>query len=329
MFKFWKKQTVSENDDVVQAPPSCGIPEHLVENLQELTSKTELIADSSERVAVNIMSITEDTRQLADDAIAGAKAMEEAASIVKDMATLIHTAEASAEQAATISIAGLEAAENGRQTAERAVTRMQNIKEKTAQVEQLLDVLRDYSKEIGTISDAITEIAGQTNLLALNAAIEAARAGEAGRGFTVVAEEVRKLAEQSNARAGRVTALVQQVFEQLRLVTAASKESNQEAEQGKAAVLMSGESLKNIHSDIQRNVESSKEIARITTEQGAMANRIVEIVDSVAAVIDRTSSKAKHISENADQTSEEVMRIADTTVDVVSVVGTIQQIARE
>lgn len=329
MFNFWKKATKPHMmpDDTVQQPLQASIvSEQLSGNLQELTGKIEQIADASEQVAVNIMSITEDTRQLADDAVAGAKDMEEAAFIVKDMAALIHTAESSAEMAAEVSVTGLAAAESGRQTADRAAMRMQNITQKTAQVEQLLEVLREYSQEIGSISDTITEIAGQTNLLALNAAIEAARAGETGRGFAVVAEEVRKLAEQSNARAGRVTTLVQQVFEQLQLVTIASKESRIEADEGTADVLKSGETLQNIHADLQRNVASTKEFARITVEQGTMANRIVEIVDSVAAGIDRTSLKAKHISQNADHTSEAVMHIADITIEVVGVVDKIQQI---
>lgn len=290
---------------------------NLEEHLEQLTTTSVLIIDSSENVAINLMKITDFTQQLADDADQGAQQLVETVEKMGELTSLIKSTEkqvvATAEEADRMLIV----TESGLGTMNQAVSRMKNIQLKTAQVEELLVTLNKYSNEIGSVTDTITMIAQQTNLLALNAAIEAARAGEAGRGFAVVADEVRKLAEQSNERAKRGKTLVQQVLSQTAAVIAASNQSRREAEVGMDEVMASGRSLDHIHANVQRSVNSSRQIVKMTTEETQVSERIVEVVDQLVNVISRTASSSQNVLAAASETSESVMVIVDSMSQVV------------
>lgn len=329
---FGKAATTSQGrvvDTPVNSPEnsnnwkdSCSL--QIRQRLEKLASTTELIVDSSEQVASNLISITDFTQKLAVDSDEGAQQLFEAVERMEELNTLVKSTEVQALSGSEDATNMLRATESGLTTMTQAVGRMRNIQSKTAHVEQLLDTLNVYSKEIGAVSDAITAIAAQTNLLALNAAIEAARAGEAGRGFAVVADEVRKLSEQSNERAKKVTSLVQQVLTQTASVIEASNQSRQEAEIGMREVTESGQSLDHIYINVQRSVASSQEIVKMATQQTVVSERVGVIIDHIVDVIGRAAVTSQEVLAATDKTSSAIMTIADSVSEVVAVINELE-----
>ncbi|WP_378953368.1 methyl-accepting chemotaxis protein [Pelosinus sp. sgz500959] len=333
VWRFIGKRTVASHvgvtDSVMtlqetnQLKNSCSVD--IQQRIQRLMVTSERIVDSSENVAISLMSITDSTQKLALDSEDGAEQLMKAVENMGTLTSLIKSAEAQALSSAGDADRMLEATESGLLAMNQAVGRMQNIQNKTAHVEQLLNTLKTYSNEIGSVSDTITAIAQQTNLLALNAAIEAARAGEAGRGFAVVADEVRKLAEQSNERAKKVTSLVKQVLDQTGFVIEASNESRQEAEIGMKEVTASGRSLDHIYANVQSSVGSSYDIVKMTTEQTAISEQMAVIIDHIVDVIGRSAVTSQEVLSATDNTSTAIMTIADSVNEVVQVMGELEQ----
>lgn len=302
---------------------SCSL--EIRQRLEKLAVTTEVIVDSSEQVANNLLTITDFTQKLAIDSDEGAQQLFVAVESMEELNTLVQSTERQALAGAENANNMLSATESGLATMNQAIGRMQNIQTKTAHVEKLLDELNVYSTEIGAVSDVITAIAAQTNLLALNAAIEAARAGEAGRGFAVVADEVRKLSEQSNERAKRVTSLVQQVLTQTASVIQASNQSRQETEIGMREVVDSGRSLDNIYTSVQRSVASSQEIVKVSTQQTVVSERVSLVIDQIVDVIGRAAVTSQEVLAATDETSSAIMEIAKSVAEVNEVMNELGQ----
>ncbi len=187
---------------------------------------------------------------------------------------------------------------------------MTTIYNKTKEAEKVITLLNEYSQQIGIINDTITGIAKQTNLLALNAAIEAARAGESGRGFAVVAEEVRKLAEQSDAEASNISQLISKITENTKSAVVAMKHSLAEVEVGVQEVNKAGESLENILTAVTETVSDIDGIAKVTNDEVASSDKIVQLIEGVSEDIESTSSDAQEVSAATEETTAIIETVA-------------------
>lgn len=276
----------------------------------DLAANSEQLAASAEQVNAGINEISKNMEMVAGNAEEGNRAAVEAAQVLLELSSLIQIAQQKANSTAESSNITLKSAEMGKQRVLETMKVMDEIKEKSVETEKLIQELDKYSEEIKAVTDTITEIAEQTNLLALNAAIEAARAGESGKGFAIVAEEVRKLADASNQGAQKVYDIMLKVTENTAKAVKVTQESRKEVEKGEQSVDYSNEALDQILKAVQSTVKDIDEIKEVTQSEVATSEKIVQLIDSMGNVVERTAKNAIEVSAATQE--------ATASMDVVS-----------
>src|SRR4051812_28556738 len=181
-----------------------------------------------------------------------------------------------------------------------------------------MDGLSQRSERIGGITETITRIAGQTNLLALNAAIEAARAGEQGRGFAVVADEVRKLAEESEQAAASIGALVGEMQSETGRVVEVVGASATRSEEGAAIVRSARDAFGRIGERIEDVTARIEEIAQGAGAIAANAESMRSAMTEVASVTEQSSAGAEEVSASTQQTSSSTQQISAAAQELAS-----------
>ena len=235
----------------------------------------------------------------------------EAASLaLGDMATAIKSATAASAEVSTVAANAAEATDHGQDAVRETVTEMGRIKTTVEQASRKVTELGAKSDQIGAIVETIDDIAEQTNLLALNAAIEAARAGEQGKGFAVVADEVRKLAERSSRATKEIAALIGEVQtgtdEAVKAMTAGAAE----VEHGSELAAQAGASLDAISTAV---TATKKAVERITADVESMSRASAGVVaasDAIATIALETNQAAARMTSSAGTVASAVQSIA-------------------
>ncbi|WP_243450276.1 methyl-accepting chemotaxis protein [Desulfosporosinus sp. Sb-LF] len=276
----------------------------------ELTAASQEMAASSTEVSAATVIISSKTQMVAQSMEDASNSSTETSQVLIELSALIQIAKDKAVSAGIKSESSINAAEEGKATVNVVMQSMNTIYNKTREAEKVIALLNEYSQQIGMINETITGIANQTNLLALNAAIEAARAGESGRGFAVVAEEVRKLAEQSNAEASNISQLISKITENTDSAVVAMKHSLSEVEVGVEEVNKAGKSLENILSAVAETVSDIDGIAKVTNDEVASSDKIVQLIEVVAEDIEATSRDAQEVSSAIEETTATIETVA-------------------
>ncbi len=259
------------------------------------------ITAASHNVAASSQQISASTEEIASGTTSQAAAAMEINELFKELSSAIHSVAQNTEQAAGLSDRTVEIAQQGSQV-------IQSSRASMTAVNSQMSRLEDDSQKIGEIIEVIEDIADQTNLLALNAAIEAARAGEQGRGFAVVADEVRKLAERSGEATKQIAGIIKGMQENTRSSVKSVQQSAELSEQ-------TGESFQQIMAMINQAGSKVSEIAAASEEQAAQASNVLSSVESISAA----SEEAAASSEETAATAQSLARLAEELQQTVEV----------
>ena len=330
------KVSVSSSDEIGQLCESFNIMiSEQVKIIHSIQNAAVELAAASEEMAASSQEVASASNVIANECQLVAQAMEEASGsssetsqVLIELSSLIQIAKDKAASASGKSEATKAAAWDGKETVTEAMQSMNTIYGKTKEAERVITNLSEYSQQIGMINETITGIAKQTNLLALNAAIEAARAGEAGRGFAVVAEEVRKLAEQSNKEASNINQLIEKITENNSSAVTAMNHSLTEVEIGVQAVKKAEASLENILTAIEDTVHDIAGIAKVTDEEVASSDKIVNLIEVVAEDIEKTEQDVQAVSAATEETSATIETIAASSEQTSAMAQNLQNLIR-
>ena len=263
--------------------------QNMVKNLREMISRTvdisNDIASASNDLQATSALIASGADKVAIQAEAVATASEEMAATSSEIANNCMMA-ADAYQITT------NAASSGARVVQETIKGMSIIAERVKTTSWTIDALGTHSEQIGNIVETIEDIADQTNLLALNAAIEAARAGEQGRGFAVVADEVRALAERTTTATREIGTMIKAIQNETREAVAAMDEGVEEVEKGTVSSCQSGQALEDILSRINDMSTQINQIACAAEEQTTTTNEVTNKVQQISEVVVHTAREA-------------------------------------
>lgn len=262
----------------------------LTSNAHSITHSIQDSEESTNNIVHAIKNINSDSQNTMTSTEESTKAMEEMTigivRVADNSSTIAQAANAMNELAM-----------NGNEAILSAVNQMDTIEQHTNTITNIVTNLNENSNEIGTIMQLITGIAEQTNLLALNAAIEAARAGEAGKGFAVVADEIRKLADQTSHSASQVHELISDIQSKSNDAMQSMDSSRNEVNEGAQAIHHVGDIFKDIKSAINNITEQIDDLSALAEEMSAGSEEVTASVQEITFMTNNAVENANHASE--------------------------------
>lgn len=283
--------------------------EHLSAAAEELSASTEEVTASTTEVASRAHETLNASSSAAQSASESAIAMEETATGVHRIAESTQSLNESSGETYQTAIAG-------GKIIEQASNQMNMINRSSNMVNELVQKLSKQTGEIENITNVITAITEQTNLLALNAAIEAARAGEHGKGFAVVADEVRKLAEESKTSANQIVDLIHEIKVDMAEVEKAAAESLTSVSDGVKVIGQAGTSFDGIVSAVEKMNTQIEEISATSEEISASAEQVSASVSDIAAGATNANASIESIAASIEEQTATMEQVSGVAVEL-------------
>ncbi|MTH53963.1 HAMP domain-containing protein [Bacillus mangrovi] len=304
-----EKVQVSSRDDLGQLGMAfnrmidslTGLLSHIEQSSSTLAASSVEVQEHSVEVSRITREIAQSVDELSDGAETQMTSTEETAKAIQEIASGVQHV---AERAASVSHSVTEAAEQthkGRVYIEKASKQMDEINHSVEETTRLVKELGEKSAEINKIVDVITGISEQTNLLALNAAIEAARAGEHGKGFAVVADEVRKLAEGSKQSAEQITTLIRSIQKRTDLVIEHMEAEKTQTAEGLILMKETGDNFQTILQAVENVSGQMEEVSATAEQMSASSQEVTASVEEMASIATESASSSEQVAAGAQQ----------------------------
>ncbi|MDP3150771.1 MAG: methyl-accepting chemotaxis protein [Ignavibacteria bacterium] len=296
-----------ENDDIGRLFDGFN---KSVQNIREIVQNVISAVEATASASTEISSSAE---EMAAGAQEQSSQTTEIAGAVEEMTkTILETSQNSSKSAEAAKNAGTIAKEGGKVVNE-TIQGMNRIADVVKRSAETVLALGKGSDQIGEIVQVINDIADQTNLLALNAAIEAARAGEQGRGFAVVADEVRKLAERTAKATKEIAVMIKQIQKDTGGAVESMNKGTEEVEKGKSLADKAGQSLKEIIVGVEQVVDMSTQVAAASEEQSSAAEQISKNIEAISSVTQESAAGVQQIARAAEDLNRLTVNLQELT----------------
>jgi len=294
----------------VAAKQSSESTQQVATSSQQMAKGAQEQSNNAQETSKSINQLSDAIGQLAKGAQEQSSGVQKSVNAITQMASDISQVTEYAVNAAQGAKQAAESAKVGSNKSNSTLSGMENIKQVTADVANKIEQLGSRSAEIGKIVSVIDEIASQTNLLALNAAIEAARAGEQGKGFAVVSDEVRKLAERTASATKEIAELISSVQLGVKEATEVMSNGSTAVDNGYKMAIEAGQALDQIlkaATDVNAQVES---ISIKTSEINLSTEDLVKVIDNVGSITEENTAATEEMAASAEQVNKSVETVA-------------------
>ncbi|MDF1508048.1 methyl-accepting chemotaxis protein [Robertmurraya sp. DFI.2.37] len=285
---------------------------------EQLLASSEQTTKATEQITISIQEVAAGSEHQVQSAVNGNQSMQEISKGMEQVAGAIQIV-------SDLSLTTNEKAEAGNVVVSETVTQMNTVQEQVSKIADNIQVLGTRSKEIGKIVDLISQVSEQTNLLALNAAIEAARAGEHGKGFAVVADEVRKLAVESNNATDNIRALIGQIQKEINEVTLSMEEGKKSVKSGIDKVNETGVSFHEITDMISSISTQAQEVSAIVEEVNASTEEMVQKMSEITTISQQAAGNSQQVAASAEEQNASMEEISASAHTLSSMAQELQE----
>ncbi len=297
---FTRSSSISGRDEFAWMSWKCdSVQKNLSKIMRDVRANSEQLATAAEKLS----QITEQSRK---GVMNQSQKTEQVAAAMSDMSSTVHEVARNASSAARAANDANEQARGGTSVVKNTIQSIEQLAIEVERAAETINKLKEDSVNIGTVLDVIRGIAEQTNLLALNAAIEAARAGEQGRGFAVVADEVRTLASRTQQSTQEIQGMIERLQGGANLAVSAMTQGRNAARNSVDQAINAGQSLETINRHIDTIKDMNTQIANAAEGQSSTAEEINRNIVNISSI----SHETAHSAEQTAQASEELARLA-------------------